>query len=115
MAVIGRKISSCLEIADDRHVDQKAEYAGAGKVPKADGHQEIERPFMPKRLAGLTARYGDKVCGIESEQSQRDNFECREGRRERHVELGLPGKVPVMSGADQPSANNKYHIEVDNP
>src|SRR6516164_4824217 len=30
MPVIGRKVGPRLEIADDRHVDQKAEYAGTG-------------------------------------------------------------------------------------
>src|SRR6516162_3367308 len=57
MTVIGGKIGPRLEIADDWHVDQKAEYAGSRKVPKANSHQEIESPFMPKRRPGLAARY----------------------------------------------------------
>src|SRR5262249_50857520 len=68
MTVIGSQVGPCLEIADDRHVDQKAEDASPRKVPKANGHQEIERPFMPKRLAGLAARYRNEIGGIESEQ-----------------------------------------------
>src|SRR5271169_1107125 len=115
MSVIGRKIGPGLEIADDRHVDQKAEDAGPGKVPEADGHQEVERPFMPKRYAGLAARYRDEVRSIEGEQGQRDDLERREGRRERHVELGLAGEVPVMSGANKAAAKNENDVEIDNP
>src|SRR5499427_11017247 len=115
MAVIGRKVGPRLKIADDRHVDQKAEYSGPREVPKADGHQEVERPFLPKRRAGLAARYRDKVRGIESEQGQRDNLERGEGRRERHVELGLAGEVPVMSGADEPAAKNQNDVEINDP
>ena len=69
---------------------------------------------MPKRHAGLAARYRDEVRGIEGEQGQRDDLERREGRRERHVELGLPGEVPVMSGTDKPAAKNKNDVEIDN-
>jgi len=93
----------------------KAKYSGAGKIPKADGHQKVERPLMPKRLAGLAACYRDEVRGIESEQGQRNDLERGEGRRERHVELGLPGEVPVMSGTDKTAAKNEYHIKIDNP
>src|SRR6516165_2900270 len=75
MPVIGGKVGPRLEIADDRHVDQKAEYAGPGKVPKANRHQEVKRPLMPKRFTSLAARYRDKVRGIESEQGQRDDLE----------------------------------------
>src|SRR5262249_14289683 len=70
---------------------------------------------MPKRLAGLAARYRDEVRSIESEEGQRNDLERGEGGRERHVELGLPGEVPVMSGTDETAAENENHIKIDNP
>src|SRR4029077_5303147 len=115
MPVIGRKVGARLEIADDRHVNEEAEDAGPRKVPNANGHQEIERPFMPKRLPGPPARYRDEVRSIESEQRQRNDLERGEGRRKRHVELGLAGEVPVMSGTDKTAAKNKNDMEIDNP
>ena len=46
---------------------------------------------------------------------KRNDLERGEGRRERHVELGLAGEVPVMSGANKAAAKNKNDIEIDHP
>src|SRR5262249_45438241 len=115
MTVVRGKVGPRLKIADDRHVDQKAEYAGTGKVPKANRHQKIERPSMTQRLSGLAARHCDEISSIESEQGQRYDLERREGCRECHVELGLAGEVPVMPGADEAAAKDQNDVKIDNP
>src|SRR5215469_9029125 len=118
MAVVGCEDGTDLEVAYDRHVDEKTEHTGAEEIPETHRHQEIEGPLMrdchafPGTL-DIALADADEIPRIEREQNQGHDFEGRESRPDRHRGARLPAEIPMMGRAEDSAHQVEDRIEID--
>ena len=54
----------------------------------------------------------DEIPGVERDQGQGYNLQCRKDSRNGEIELGLPGPIPVVTRADEASTKIQDGVEV---
>ena len=118
MPVVGREERTRLEVTDDRQIDQESENPRPHEIPEPNRDEEIKRPFVGdgNRLAAdvaLGPRELDEIPGIQGEEGEGHDFQCRKHGAQSHRDRWLSGPVPVMSGADKAAAQVEDGVKVD--